>query len=219
MAHDMSFLHTSPVHVATFEALMVELAPSLRAHHLVRDDLLVRAQHEGVAHAALVHDVQAALADAASGGARVVVCTCSTLGGIAEAADGQGGVRITRVDRAMADAAVRHGGRVLLVAALQSTLQPTTELLRSSAARLEVTVQIEPLMVTEAWPHFEAGRPQAYIDSIVAAVRQAPRGGTTVLAQASMAPAAAVLARQGISALTSPRLGVEHAVQLWRGLT
>lgn len=214
MAHDIAFVHTSPVHVATFQQLVGEVAPQLRAMHLVREDLLARAQQDGVTHPPLVQQVHAALAEAASGGARVVVCTCSTLGDIAEQADGRFGARITRVDRAMADAAVRLGGRVLLVAALQSTLPPSTALLLSSAARLGVRVQIEPLLVTAAWPHFQAGREAAYIDSIVAAVAAAPRGGAVVLAQASMAPAAPRLAQQGIQALTSPRLGVEHAVAL-----
>jgi hypothetical protein len=38
-----------------------------------------------------------------------------------------------------------------------------------------------------------------------------------VLAQASMAPAAALLADQPVPVLASPRLGLEAAVAAWRG--
>jgi hypothetical protein len=215
MTHDIAFLHTSSVHPPHFDRLMAELAPGCVVSHTVREDLLALAQQRGVAHAPLVGQVREALARAARGGARMVVCTCSTIGDLAESQDDAAGLRVTRIDRAMADEAVRAGGRVLLVAALQSTLQPTAELLQSSARRAGTTVLIESLWVQSAWPHFLAGRLADYAEAIVRAVATAPRGGTIVLAQASMAPAAERLARQGILALTSPRLGVAHALRLW----
>lgn len=212
MRHDIAFLHTSPAHVPTFSALMRTAAPELRVAHVVREDLLADAQRDGVGSPPLMARVQQALAGA---DARVVVCTCSTLGGIAEDTPTGGAFRVTRIDRAMADAAARGGPRLLLVAALPSTLQPTTALLQSSAERLGTSVVIETLLVADAWPHFQAGRQRDYIDAIVAAVLQAAAGAdSVVLAQASMAPAAALLAERGISALTSPRLGVQHAIAL-----
>ncbi len=212
MRHDITFLHTSPVHVPTFDALMRATAPGLRVAHVVREDLLADAQTEGVDSPALVARVRQALAEA---DARVVVCTCSTLGGIAEDAPTGGAYRVTRIDRAMADAAARAGPRVLLVAALSSTLQPTAALLQSSAERLGTPVVIETLLVAGAWPHFQAGRQREYIDTLVEAVAGVAAGAdSVVLAQASMAPVAALLAERGISALTSPHLGVQHAVAL-----
>jgi hypothetical protein len=212
--NDIAFLHTSPVHVATFDALLRELAPALRVAHVVREDLLAEAQTAGVDNPTLIARVQAALGGA---DARVVVCTCSTLGGIAEATDAA--FPVARIDRAMADEAVRRGGTVLLVAALGSTLAPTTALLQSSARRLGVSIAIEPLLVDEAWPHFQAGRQGEYLQCIVEAVARAPAADSIVLAQASMAPAAELLAARGIQALTSPRLGAEHAISLCQRAT
>ncbi len=214
MPHDIAFLHTSPVHVPTFNQLMQELAPALRVVHSVREDLLAEAQHEAVESPGLISRVHAALADVASSGAAVVVCTCSTLGGIAESSDGLARYRVTRIDRAMADHAARSGPCVLLVAALHSTLAPTAALLQSSAARLGVGLHIESLVVAGAWAHFQAGEQARYIEAVVDAVTEVAPTGTVVLAQASMAPAAERLAARGISALTSPRCGAEHAVSL-----
>ncbi|MBC7956565.1 MAG: Asp/Glu/hydantoin racemase [Cytophagales bacterium] len=212
---DIAFLHTSPVHVPTFDGLMRELAPRLRVAHSVREDLLADAQQQGVEFPPLVARVQKALAEAAAGGAAVVVCTCSTLGGLAEAMTGTS-FQVTRIDRAMADQAARNGPQVLLVAALQSTLAPTAALLQSSAERLGLPIEIHTLLVAQAWGHFQAGRQADYLQAVAnAIVRAAPGGSAIVLAQASMAPAAELLAALGLKALTSPRLGVEHAVALY----
>jgi hypothetical protein len=216
MTDDIAFLHTSAVHVPTFTALMQVIAPELRVAHSVREDLLADAQKEGADSPPLGVRVQQALAAAGSGGAAVVVCTCSTLGGIAEKSDGRHVFRTTRIDRAMSDEAVRRGIPVLLVAALESTLAPTARLLQSSAQQLGATVAIVPLVVGGAWAHFQAGRQGDYVGAIVAAVAPVAAGRTVVLAQASMAPAAELLAARGIEALTSPRRGVEHAVALYR---
>jgi hypothetical protein len=209
---DIAFLHTSPVHVATFEGLLRQVAPSRSALHVVREDLLALAQRVGTGDAALQAEVLAAL-DGAARVARVLVCTCSTIGGLAEAASPRGRVPVTRIDRAMADQAVRRGAPVLMVAALQSTLEPTALLLRSSAEAKGRPLPLRPLWVEGAWAHFEAGRRDDYHRAIADAVRaHVQPGETVVLAQASMAPAADLL--PGSVVLTSPRLGVEHAASL-----
>lgn len=215
MKHDIAFLHTSPVHVPTFESLMREVAPGLRAVHFVHEDLLADARRQGVRDAGLVARIEGAMTRARESGAPVVVCTCSTIGGVAEAMDTGGAFTAARIDRAMADEAVRGGGLVLVAAALESTLGPTLDLIRGSAARLGTHPALETLVVADAWAHFEAGDQPRYIDSIVQAVAQAHApSALVVLAQASMAPAAGLLAGRGIRALSSPRLGVEHAVAL-----
>lgn len=44
--HDVAFLHTSAVHVLTFDKLMQELAPALRGTHTICETLLTQAQHD-----------------------------------------------------------------------------------------------------------------------------------------------------------------------------
>jgi hypothetical protein len=208
---DITFLHTSHVHVATFDALLKDLAPHRTATHLVREDLLAAAQRDGVDDPALVSAVSSALHGAATE-ACAVVCTCSTIGGLAEAT--QTCVPVMRIDRAMADEAVQRGAPVLMVAALRSTLQPTEQLLRSSAERLGLPLVLRSLWVEEAWARFEAGQREAYLASIAAAVRQSAQpGDTVVLAQASIAGAAEWLADTGLMVLSSPRLGVMRALR------
>lgn len=151
---------------------------------------------------------------AAQNSAGVVVCTCSTIGGIAEAMDSGNQFVPMRVDRAMADGAVQSGTSILIVAALESTLAPTRALIEDSAHRQARHVRVSLAPIAEAWRHFEDGDIQAYIAAIASGVKKSLNGHhVVVLAQASMAPAADLLANIGVPVLSSPRLGVQAAVR------
>lgn len=150
----LAFLHTAQVHVATFDCLVQAQAPATLIDHVVDATLLTDAQALGVEDAGVIARVEAAMRQAAGHGARVVVCTCSTIGGIAERMDAGQAFTAMRIDRAMADAAVRLGPKVLVVVALASTLGPTLRLLSDSADHIKVPLQPLPLHVPDAWAHF-----------------------------------------------------------------
>ena len=215
MTPTLAFLHTSPVHVPTFTDLLARLAPGTVATHIVDEALLRDAQADGHAHPAIVGRVQAAVQALAEQGARVVVCTCSTIGGAAEATPTAGSFTAARIDRAMADRAVGLGPRVLVVAALHSTLAPTAALIAESGRRLGRPVPLRQHWVEGAWAHFEAGQGGDYLRAIANAVRAAAGDASVVvLAQASMAGAAAALRDLGVPVLSSPELGVQAALAL-----
>lgn len=213
MRDALAFVHTAQAHVPTFERLVREMAPGLRVRHVVQEALLADARVVGVDDPALVGRVHQAMHDAASSGARVVVCTCSTLGAIAEGTDTGNAFKALRIDRAMADRAVRTGPRVLIVATVESTLAPTTALVLSAAEDAGVAVRPSQLLVAQAWPHFEAGDMARYVETLAQAIRaKAAMADVVVLAQASMAPVQAALTDLGIDVLSSPALGVRLAV-------
>ncbi len=69
----------------------------------------------------------------------------------------------------------------------------------------------------KAWACFEAGDQDGYIDEIATQLRQvADQGEVIVLAQASMAGAAALCTDLPIPVLSSPSLGVATAVAAFR---
>ncbi|MFV0671874.1 Asp/Glu/hydantoin racemase [Variovorax sp. tm] len=215
MKDALAFLHTAQVHVPTFERLVRRIEPGLRVRHVVREELLADARVVGVDDAGLVSRVHESMHEAASEGAKVVVCTCSTIGAIAERTPTGDAFRALRIDRAMADRAVRTGPRVLIAAALESTLAPTKALVLSAAQDAGIAVQPAMLFVEDAWPHFEAGDSVRYIETLASAIRAASaEADVVVLAQASMAPVADALADLGIDVLSSPAPGTAHAVAL-----
>lgn len=204
------FLHTAAVHVQTFDALLRELEPRIAARHLVRSDLLARARTHGIEDANLRGAVRQAVVEAGEEGG-VVLCTCSTIGGLAEEAAADTATRVLRVDRPMAQAAVEHGPRIVLAAALESTVEPTAALIRAVARQMSRQAEIQHLVVAGAWERFEAGDLDGYHQLIAAALSRVDDADVIVLAQASMA-GASTLARLAIPVLASPELGVRAAL-------
>jgi hypothetical protein len=204
MPRTLVFLHTSPVHIATFDGLLAALGAAVEARHVVDESLLDDARVGGITPA-LAGRVRERIAEA--GDDALVLCTCSTIGGCAERAGA------LRVDRAMAERAVASGPRIILAATVASTLEPTRRLLEEVAAASGQPIQIVELLCAEAWAMFEAGDQPAYLAAIAAALRAvAGQGDVIVLAQASMAGAAALCPDLAIPVLSSPRLGLEAAL-------
>ena len=172
---------------------------------LVDEELLARARAEGPE--AVSAAVDAAVAELAADGARAVLCTCSTIGRVAEKADAALGIPVLRIDRPMAAAAAGRG-RVVVVAALESALEPTMALIREEAAGRPVALR--SVLVEGAWDHFEAGDRDGYLDAVAAVLDGIDTADAIVLAQASMADAAARTVTT-VPVLSSPRLGLTAA--------
>lgn len=208
----VGLLHTAPVHVATFDELVGELAPGWTAEHLADESLLERARLDGLA--AVSDGVGRALLDLGARNVDLIVCTCSTIGGLAEASAGSVDVRVVRVDRPMAELAADAGGRVAIVAALESTIGPTTELVAGIAAGRGVHVEIDTHVVAGAWERFETGDLDGYARAVARALPSlAASAAVVVLAQASMAGAVAIAGDIGIPVLTSPRTAIEQLLR------
>lgn len=212
------FLHTSPVHIATFERLVAEYTAepaNVTIEHMVDESLLQEAREQGGVTPALRARIERYVDEGVERGASVIVCTCSTIGaGVEEYSDQ---VTVMRVDRAMAEEAVRQGERILLVAALESTLAPTRELLLDAARRAGKAIDIVELLCREAWAHFERGDQQAYLDEIATQLRaHAHEADVVVLSQASMAGVSDLCPDLGLPMLTSPRLGTLAALHAYK---
>jgi hypothetical protein len=213
----LAFFHTGDAHVATFTTLMSELSPQTSLRHRVRADLLAAAQKPQADLAAITGEVHRELAELAR--ADLVICTCSTLGAMAEAAP-PSAAPVWRVDRAMARRAAGLGPALLVVACVASTVAPTLELLLDEAAKAGAA-ELQPriLLLEELWPLFLAGRRQDYISAIAACTAGAFAGeGAVVLAQASMAPAAELLALPA-PVFSSPRPCAEAAAAFLAALS
>ncbi|CAL9359111.1 hypothetical protein SUDANB105_00627 [Streptomyces sp. enrichment culture] len=208
----LALLHTSPVHVPVFDALRDAVRPGLPLSHLVHEDLLDRARRDGPE--AVAGEVRDVVVRAVGDGARAVLCTCSTIGGVAEAAAASAGVPVLRVDRPMAAAAVAAGPRIVVLAALESTLGPTAALIEEEGRRAGRAVEVGTLLVDGAWARFEAGDNEGYVGLVAAAADAVSPVGAdaVVLAQASMAPAERLTVTP-LPVLSSPRPGFVAAAE------
>jgi hypothetical protein len=217
MTKTLTFLHTSPAHVPTFDRLLAELAPGVPARHVVDESLLDEARAAGSITPALERRVAAAVSEALDQGAGVVLCTCSTIGGCAEQLGQRASAPVLRVDRAMAERAVALGRRIVVAAALASTLAPTRALLLDAAERAGQAVELRELLCDDAWLYFERGDLAGYHGRIAARLRaEAGEADAIVLAQASMAGAAELCADLPVPILSSPRLGLAAALAAYQ---
>jgi hypothetical protein len=210
----LAFLHTAAVHVPTFTGIVRDIAPRVPLRHSVRDDLFARALADGRVTEGTRLDTQAEVQRLVAEGARVVLCTCSTLGSAAEETPAVSHARVIRVDRPMAERAVATGRSILLVAATP-TAMATAGALLSEAAQGRALPAVRELMCAAAWERFQAGDLSGYAAALASAVDEHARANDVVmLAQASMAPAAALVRRSDVDVLTSPDVGVRAALAL-----
>lgn len=206
----VSCFHTAATNAAVFDGAARGLDVSLR--HRTGTDLLARAEAAGGLTDAIADEVAGQLADLAKD-ADVVLLTCSTVGPAIERVVGAP-VPVLRVDSALAEEAVRGGGRVVVLCAVATTIAPTRALFEKAAAA--TGARVEFALVPDAWPAFRAGDVDRYFALIAAAADRAFADGADIvaLAQASMTGAAA-LCRNG-TPLTSPAAGLTAAAAAGR---
>ncbi len=213
-APTIEFLHTAEVHVETFDELLSRRQTTVRLHHEVRTDWLDRAREGGLT-SELRAEVALHLHEAARRSS-VVVCTCSTLGPIADDV-GEEKAAVFRIDRPMMERAARIDGPCLVAVCLESTIEPTSHLLVDAYQQVGRTPDYEIVRCLDAWRHFEAGDAAQFAGTIAAGVRgsvsHATPPGCVVLAQASMACAETALSGLGVPALSSPRMAAEEALR------
>ncbi len=212
MKDELVFYHTSQANIEAFAHLLDEMGQSdLAVRHVVDEEALARAMAEGVS-AQLESEIGARILTAL-GDSRALLCTCSSIGSCAESAAARSPRPILRVDRPMAEKAVDCGNRVVVAAALQSTLAPTRALLDKVASARGVALEIREFLCAGAWEKFAAGDREGYARAIAERLPEAALlGDSIVLAQASMAGATLFCGELGVPVFSSPRLGLEAAL-------
>jgi Asp/Glu/hydantoin racemase len=143
-------------------------------------------------------------------GAAAILEACSSVGEAVVEMQAAVSIPVVRIDQAMAEEAVRRGGRIGVAATLSTTLNPTLRLLRSQARFAGKAVELEPILVEDAYRRLMAGD-QAGHDEILASalLELSTSADVVVLAQASMARVLPGLPKSVRDKfLSSPRLGM-----------
>jgi aspartate/glutamate racemase len=205
----IAFLHTGAVNIAPFGALAAEFLPGATVVNYL-DDRIVADLGDDERAGSVPERIDDLVRAAAAGGADAVMFTCSSISELAAPAAAGAGVPVLRVDEAMADAAVRAGRRIRVLATLATTCRPTLGLLQERAGLAGVEPEFTSEVIEGAFAAV-AGGDRATHDRLVAAAieRGAAEADVIVLAQASMASAAEAVSVD-VPVLTSPRLGVER---------
>lgn len=208
-------LHTVPALAPSLESRFrteVELRrgalpAGIEVLHLVDGSLLAKA----IAKEDTQPDVTSALRALQQLGADAVLVTCSSIGEEAEVAASELDVALTRIDTGMAlqvNKAEAAHPRVVVLATLESTVGPSARLM----IRIAPDAQVEPVVCGGAAEARSKGDQEAHDRIIADEIRKSAGADVIVLAQASMADAAA---QAGVDTpvLTSTDLGIKWFVQ------
>ena len=185
------------IHTADSNRILFDLAAGERGlllSHIIRPDLLAATEHEGQLTAAIAKQTNQILSDALAD-SDAVVLTCSTLGPcVNQNPPVRKNLRIIRADGALAQATVQRPGE-LMVLYTAPTSRPATEAVFKAAAQSIGRRPATCRLVPDAWPAFKAGALDRYMHLIAQAADHAFAQGaqTIALAQASMAPARAII--------------------------
>ena len=80
----------------------------------------------------------------------------------------------------MAERAVEIGDRIIIAAALASTLGPTRQLIQEVADQLGHEISISEVLCAGAWPYFEHGDHEGYFAAIAACLHEAELDGDVI---------------------------------------
>jgi Asp/Glu/hydantoin racemase len=209
----IALIHTVAGLIPTFDTLLKAEMPDWAGFNMLDESLLRLTIRDGAPSAMTMRRLAGMVGSAVDAGAQAVVVTCSSLGPAVEAARPLCPVPLYRIDEGMAVAAVTGAARIGVLATLGSTLTPTGDLIRATAARLGRSCTVTDRLAEGAFQRLQAGdvagHDAAVADQIRALVQEAE---VVVLAQASMARALATVAGElgGVPVLTSPELGIRH---------
>jgi glutamate racemase len=211
-------IHTSPATVDLFGRLLRERIPGATVLNLLDDSILLELRDNGNDISAVEprwRDYARIMSDR---GVEIVLNACSSIGALCERVQGDIPQPIVRVDAAMAAEAVRRGNRIGVLATAATTLDPTSNLIRDTAEAAGRTVTVTAELIDDAYAALMAGDQARHDDLVLAALsRSAAANDVVVLAQASMARAAARLdAAAAGKVLSSPAFAVEEVAQRLR---
>lgn len=210
----VAFVHTGAVVIAPVADLAARLLDGAATVNYL-DDKIVADLGDPARAGSVPERLEDLVRAAQSAGADLVMLTCSSISQLAAPVSEKVGIPVLRIDEAMADAAVRQGSRIAVLATLPTTLTPTLALLRERAALAGAELAgAEPEFTDEviegAFAAVSAGDRAEHDRLVAAAIERVAAGAdVVVLAQASMASAAAA-ASVPVPVLTSLEPGIRR---------
>lgn len=197
----IALIHATGLSVDPIDQAFQRLWPQPQRMHLLDDSLSADRARDGRLTDAMVRRFETLALYARDCGCHGVLFTCSAFGPAIEAAGRACGLPTLKPNEAMFADAIQAGGRVALVA----TFAPSVESMREEFARMAPGLALQTLHVPGAMEALGRGDGAAHDAAIADAVATLDAVDTVMLAQFSMARAAAAAqARTRARVLTSP---------------
>lgn len=210
----VALFHTSAATLAMMQNLAKTYLQDVEVMHLIEDSMI----KDVMANGGITPEISARIAGyvqiAERAGCSHFMTACSSIGYAVESCQFMTAMQVSRIDTAMIEEAINHGGQITVLATVATTMEPTLEYLRRKAAIAGKIVEIVPGLMPEAFHALLAGDTTTH-DAIVShGLQEACRHSNVVmLAQASMARVLDTIASPSIPVLTSPERGIRWLAQ------
>lgn len=202
----VGFIHTALIMVEVIKREMGHLSLEVNSFHIVDESLLISLLKMGGVRSKIIRRLCDHVIAAEELDADIIVVTCSSISPAVDIAKKLVKPPVLKIDEPMAEVAVTKGKRIGIVATVQTTLDPTTNLLIQKASEAGKEISISTVLCEEAFEAIIKGEVEKH-DRLVLdkAVPLAREVDVIVLAQGSLARLALPLSKQiGIPVLSSP---------------
>lgn len=209
----IAMIHTVSGLIPLLDGLAKQHLPQWQSFNMLDESLLRGIIRDGALSQTTMWRLAQLVRSAVEAGASAIVVTCSSLGPAVDAVKPFCPVPLFRIDEGMAQAAVTLGARIGVLATLQTTLNPTSDLIRRSATQAGRPCTVLAELAEGAFQKLGSGDTAGHDAMVAQSLRDlAPKADVIVLAQASMARALALVQNElpPVPVLTSPEIGMQH---------
>lgn len=184
--------------------------PEAELVNIIDDSLLEEALANGAVTPGIVSRICDYYQNLQDQGCVCALNQCSSVGEASDVAGKMLRIPIFKIDQPMARRAVQLGERIAVIATACSTVEPSSRLVESEAARIGKRVRVDRCFVENAYDFLlKTGDQQRHNEMVAAAVEKAARDhDVIVLVQGSMFRLMPLLARISVPVLTSLESGV-----------
>lgn len=203
-------VHTFLYSVEDLKAQFREQLPEAEMINIIDDSLLEEALANGAVTPAIISRMCDYYQNLQELGCVCALNQCSSVGEASDIAGKTVSMPIFKIDRPMARKAAKLGEKIAVIATACSTVEPSSRLVESEAARLGRRVQVDRCFVEGAYECLlKTGDKQKHNEMVVAKVEEAVKDhDVIVLAQGSMYHLMPLLSHIQVPVLTSLETGV-----------
>lgn len=213
MRKKLTILHTTLATTTTIPAMIRGLYPDeFDIVNVLDDSLLNDIKCSGRMSASVIERFIQYACIAKNNGSDALLLACSSLGKAADIARELLDIPLYKIDEPMADQAVNSGNNILVLGTVKSTLEPTSDLIRSKRKSQEQSITC--ILIPDVFELYEIDREQH--DQRIAEVIQEHLNtyDVIVLAQASMANAIQYITQGREKIVTSLPLGLQQLKEI-----
>lgn len=212
----IGIIHANTSAIQPLEEAFRKVAPQATAVNFVNEDLLLQTARDTEDGRRALRCFARLAFTAADAGVDGIIVACSSFCHYVPLMREFLSIPVIAVDRPMLERAVREGVRIGVITTTGAAVPAARAQLEAIAAGCGKQIELSIELAVEAMTALKAGQPEEH-DRIIATAGQrlaATGCDILILAQISMARAAAAMPEIGIPVLTSPEEGVRHLMSL-----